>query len=396
MNNRLNICILLSIFLLALWSCKKEDTEEDSPIEQGNHPTLPSTLFNYEDLDLPDHFFENGFIGSFQSSLELIDNTPDDNPTTDEGATLGRVLFYDKELSKNRTISCASCHQQEYGFSDPERFSIGFEEGLTGRHSMGLANAAYYGRGRFFWDERAETLEDQVLMPIQDGVEMGLTLDTVIERISAKAYYEALFVDAFGDETVTQDRIAAALSQFVRSMVSYRSKYDDGRSQVDDPYEPFPNFTPQENLGKNLFLGPMDQGGVGCIDCHSTEGFVNIAVGPLSNGIDGPQEAEDPGHYVVTSNPNDLNTFKSPSLKNIAIRPPYMHDGRFNDLDEVIEHYNSGIQDHPNLNFSLLDSQGAPVRMNLTETEKGALKAFMETLTDIPMLNDEKFSDPFE
>jgi cytochrome c peroxidase len=377
-----------------LASCSKDPIVLEQDVDESG-PNLPETPYNYSEIDFPGHFYTNGFIGTFQTSLNLVDNTPEDNQVTDEGATLGRVLFYDKNLSKNRTISCASCHQQAHGFSDPDVFSIGFEGGATGRHSMGLTNAAYYGRGNFFWDERASSLEEQVLMPIQDQIEMGLTLDTLIQRVNQLPYYASLFEASFGDPIADSETIAKALAQFVRSMVSYRSKYDEGRALVESQYDLFPNFTELENLGKNIFLGPMDQGGKGCIDCHSTEGFVNISVGPLSNGLDARVDALDLGHFGVTGDLNHLNTFKTPSLKNIAVRAPFMHDGRFATLEEVIEHYNSGIQDHPNLNFSLLDENGDPVQMNMTEEEKLALKLFMETLTDEPMLMDVKFSDPF-
>ncbi|NNC82338.1 MAG: cytochrome-c peroxidase, partial [Flavobacteriales bacterium] len=179
MRNALR-CMLILVVICSLASCQKEEIEDDDVMEQYPRPELPEIPFNYSDISLPEHFFENDLIGSFQSSIDLINNTPEENPITDEGATLGRVLFYDVNLSQNKSISCASCHQQEHGFSDPAAFSSGFEGGLTGRHSMGLANAAYYGRGRFFWDERAATLEDQVLMPIQDPIEMGMQLDSVI------------------------------------------------------------------------------------------------------------------------------------------------------------------------------------------------------------------------
>lgn len=386
--------VLWTLIGLFVVSCQKD--EAAIICASGfSYPDLPLVPLNYSNPDLPEHFYENGFIGSFQSSMNLIDNTPDNNPVTDAGATLGRVLFYDTHLSKNNTISCGSCHKQEHGFSDANVFSIGFEGGLTGRHSMGLANAAYYGRGRFFWDERASTLEEQVLMPIQDPVEMGLTLDTLVNRVNNLPYYANLFEASFGNPIADTEHIALALAQFVRSMVSYRSRYDEGRAQVSSPYDPFPNYSALENLGKHLFIGPVSEGGKSCIDCHSTEGFVHIAAGPISNGLDRPAQALDPGYFGVTGDPNHLNAFKSPSLKNIALRPPYMHDGRFNTLEEVIEHYNSGIQSHPNLNFSLLDAEGNPVQMNMTEEEKLAMKLFMETLTDEPMLNDVKFSNPF-
>lgn len=147
----------------------------DGPCEA---PSIPAEYFNYENITLPDHYESNYFPPPFifQHAAIDFDNTPVDNPITDAGATLGRVLFYDKKLSANGTIACASCHQQAHGFSDPEVLSVGFDGGLTRRHSMGLANARFNGPGKFFWDERAATLEDQALMPFQNSIEMGLTL----------------------------------------------------------------------------------------------------------------------------------------------------------------------------------------------------------------------------
>lgn len=171
------------------------------------------------------------------------DNTPANNPVTDEGATLGRVLFYDKKLSANGTVSCASFHQQDKGFSDDAALSLGFDGGTTRRHSMSLINARWYGRGRFFWDERAATLEEQVLMPFQDPVEMGMTLDQVVNTVAAQTYYPELFQAAFGSEEVTAEKISMALAQFVRSIVSVNSKYDEGRPQANIPTNDFPNYT---------------------------------------------------------------------------------------------------------------------------------------------------------
>lgn len=204
---------------------------------------------------MPNHYITNGFPSQFQFQFAAVesDNTPIDNPITDAGATLGRVLFYDKKLSANGTISCASCHQAEHGFSDPNVLSEGFEGGHTRRHSMGIVNARFYQTGKFFWDERAGTLEDQVLMPFQDEVEMGLTLSELVQIVTDQVYYPTLFQDTFGDETITSDRISKALAQFVRSLVSTTSKYDEGRSLVNSPLVDFPNFTQEENLGKQLF-----------------------------------------------------------------------------------------------------------------------------------------------
>lgn len=395
MKNEVNIIAAFALFVLLVACDKKDEGDDGVDPSPSLTPVLPATPFNYSDLDLPDHFDSNGIIGGFVT-LSATENSPPDNPVTDDGATLGRVLFYDKQLSQNGTISCASCHRQEHGFSDPDVFSVGFLGEVTPRHSMGLTNAAYYSRGRFFWDERAETLEDQVLMPIQDPIEMGMTLEELEQRVQSLSYYHTLFEDAFGDGVINRERISRALAQFVRSMVSYQAPYDIGRAQVSSPYDGFPNFTESENLGKTLFMTPVSTGGLGCTDCHSTEGFVNIISGPTSNGLDSIQDADDLGYYAVSGVDTDLNTFKAPSLKNVAVRPPYMHDGRFASLEEVIEHYDSGINFHPSIPFTLIDSESNPVQFDLRPEKKQALLDFLHTLTDQPMLVDEKFSDPFE
>lgn len=373
---------LLSIVAL---SCQKDSGSEvinqdtNEPVSNGVI-SLPAAPYNYADITLP-NYYTNGPVNA-------ADNTPNDNPVTNEGATLGRVLFYDKNLSANATVSCASCHQQDKGFSDPLVFSDGFEGGKTGRHSMSLANSRYYNNGNFFWDERANTLEEQVLMPIQDQVEMGMTLDSLIARLSTLDYYDELFTDAFGDATVTNDRISSALAQFVRSMVSYRTKYDVGRIQVQNANQPFPNFTTQENLGKQLFLSPQ----LACGACHGTDAF--IAPGARNNGLDAV--LTDNGVGDVSNNARDNGRFKVGSLRNIALTAPYMHDGRFATLQEVVEHYNSGVQAHPNLDPPLRLQNGQVRRLNLDQNEKDALIAFFNTLTDNEMATDEKFSDPFD
>ncbi|SHH21194.1 cytochrome-c peroxidase [Ferrimonas marina] len=382
-----------------------DDTDPESP--QGQVPTLPEQPYNYANIELPEHYTSNSFNDQalFQHAAIDQDNTPDDNPITDHGATLGRVLFYDIKLSANGTISCASCHQAEHGFSDPEVLSRGFDDELTRRHSMGLTNARFYDSGKFFWDERADTLEEQVLMPFQDPVEMGLTLDELEQIVAEQTYYPALFANAFGDETINSDRIARALAQFVRSMVSTTAKYDIARAEVESATDNFPGFTDQENQGKRLFLQPITLANgdrANCAGCHVSEAFI----GPVPNAVRGSTTAtnngldadstDDLGVYETTGNPNDIGKFKVPSLRNIGARPPYMHDGRFATLEEVIEHYSSGIQPHPNLMAPLITSDGEPARFDFTQEEKDALVAFLHTLTDETMLADEKYSDPFQ
>lgn len=399
---------LLSIIIVLFSSCNKDEGEyipiEENPLEELN---LPENYFNYANIQLPSYYTSDEFPDQFQfQDIIDLDNTPINNQITDAGATLGRVLFYDKKLSTNGTVSCASCHQAEHGFSDSNVLSEGFEGGLTRRHSMGLANARFNAGGKFFWDERAETLEDQVLMPFQDEIEMGLTLAQLVQIVNNQAYYPTLFNDAFGDETITSDRISKALAQFVRSLVSVTSKYDQARSEVTSPIVDFPSFTTQENQGKQLFFLPrtLTNGESGnCIGCHQTEAFIGpslVNMGPLttfatSNGLDAIS-TDDLGVNEATENPDDIGKFKIPSLKNIAIRPPYMHDGRFANLEEVIEHYSSGVQNHVNLISPLVNDNGEVGQFNFTQEEKDALIAFLNTLTDEQMITDEKYSNPFE
>ena len=344
--------------------------------------SAPVGIFNYANPNLPPGFGVNPILAQ--------DNTPADNLTTDAGAALGRVLFYDKRLSFNQTISCASCHQQAHGFSDPKKFSVGFEGGLTGRNSMGLSNARWYQRRHFFWDERAATLEDQVLQPIQNAVEMGMTLPLLRSRLAAENFYTNLFARAFGSVEVTDQRISRALAQFVRSIVSTQSKFDAGRPLG------FSNFTAEENLGRQIFNGQV--GRATCAACHGTDNFVP---GPNinNNGLENPYV--DKGLGGVTGLAQDEGKFKVPSLRNIELTGPYMHDGRFATLEEVVEFYNSGVVNHPNLSPPLRlppgpgGQPGPPLRLNLTGAEKAALVAFLKTLTDTNLATNPKYTDPF-
>jgi cytochrome c peroxidase len=364
----------------------------DAGSEPGNTSRieLPATPYDYAGLVLPAHFEVESEGFHAQQPMVATDNMPEDNPVTNEGATLGRVLFYDRNLSRNRTIACASCHKQEHGFSDDRVLSVGFEGGETRRHSMGLTNARY-GMDVMFWDGRADSIEDQALMPLQDPVEMGMTLPEVEERVREADYYPPLFVAAFGDEEVTADRISRAIAQFVRSIVSTRSRYDVGRAEAPARSNAFSNFTDAENHGKFLFSSPPPLGGFGCFVCHQGEGF--LAVEPTSNGLDA--EITDRGLGEVTGSARHEGTFRVPSLRNVAVRAPYMHDGRFGTLEEVIDHYSNDVQPSPNLGppFGVID--GEVPQLNMTDEEKTALVAFLRTLTDEELLSDPRFSDPF-
>ena len=330
-----------------------EPARQTIPSDLTNALLLPATAFNYAAPVLPPRFLQPPILGQ--------DNMPATNLTTDAGATLGRVLFYDKRLSTNQTVACASCHQQAHGFSDPRPFSAGFNGGLTGRNSMGLSNARWYQRKKFFWDERAATLEDQTLMPIQNSVEMGMTLSALTNRLAPEPFYTNLFAQAFGTPEVTAERISKALAQFVRSIVSVQSKFDVGVTQN------FANFTTQENLGRQIFFGQV--GGATCSACHGTDNFVPGA-SLNNNGLENPYV--DKGVGALTGLTQDEGLFKVPSLRNIELTAPYMHDGRFATLEQVVEFYDSSVVAHPNLSPPLRvppgngAASGTPLRLNLT------------------------------
>ncbi|MBL4637310.1 MAG: cytochrome-c peroxidase [Kofleriaceae bacterium] len=348
---------------------------------------LPDPAISYEP-ELPTHF-----LGADVSGL---DNTGA-NTISDNGATLGRVLFYDTLLSFNETISCSSCHKAASGFADPTVLSDGFGGGVTGRNSMAIVNLRYYQNGKMFWDERADSVEHQVLMPIQDSVEMGMALNDLVLRLQNTEHYPILFELAFGDSEVTSDRISLALGQFVRSMVSTGSRYDDAIVAGGNPMGPFSGFTQAENQGKGLFFGPPEMGGAGCAGCHMAPP-PNLAIfqpgRALNNGIVNASDS-DQGLGDVSGVTADDGLFKVPSLRNIGKTAPYMHNGSKASLMDVVEHYNSGILAHPNLDPRLKDGTGAPIQLNLSEEDKAALVAFLGTLTDTTMLSAEKFSSPF-
>jgi cytochrome c peroxidase len=312
-----------------------------------------------------------------------MDNTPDDNPITNEGATLGRSLFYDRSLSTNETTSCSSCHQQENGFSDRDRLSEGFAGEITERHSPGLINAKFYKNGKFFWDERSDTLEHQVLQPIENPIEMGSTMAEVIARLEDTRRYPRLFTLAFGDAEITSDRISKALSQFIRSMVSYQSKFDSAFDENGDP--DFPSaFTEQEQRGLALFLGEPAESGVAfkCSACHTSVAMV-------------AEDVQNIGLVDLGDEGAGGRKFKVPSLRNVGVRTFFMHDGRFDSLREVIRHYSRDIQNDPNLSFGLFTEDGTPLQPNYTREEEDALIAFIHTLTDESIMESPLFRNPF-
>ncbi len=319
---------------------------------------------------------------------------PGFQPIDNHKATLGRVLFYDKSLSANKLVSCSSCHKQANAFDDPTRFSIGFKGLITARNSMGLANAALNINGRYFWDERASNLSEQVLQPFTDPVEMGLKDGELIQLLREKPYYKTLFTKAFGNDRITGNKIATALASFIDAITSFNSSFDKARQSADNILQDFPDFTRMQNRGKKLFFTSAKTGGAGCFSCHRTLAMISTPGGE-NNGLDA-YGGKDQGIGKISGNPEDNAKFRVPSLRNIAIRAPYMHDGRFPSLSRVIDHYSTGIKNHPNLGQALRDQNGKPRRFNFSPTDKQALIEFLKTLNDAELVSDPKFSDPFK
>ncbi len=324
---------------------------------------------------------------------------------TDKGATLGRVLFYDKNLSVNNSIACADCHQQQYAFSDTAIASLGVN-GTTGRHSMRLVNARFGEETKFFWDERAASLEDQTTKPIQDHNEMGYSgqngdpsIGDLIDKLNKIDYYKELFAFVYGSEEITEQKIQNALAQFIRSIQSFDSKYDAGRSQVADDISNFPNFTAQENNGKNFFMslpvfdanGERIGGGLGCNACHRAPEF-DIDPNSKSNGFGGS----------INGGADFTNT-RAPSLRNLTnadgiVNSPMMHTAIIKDLQAAIGHYGNltnAANNNPNLDNRLKPNGTNGQQLHLTAQEINAVIAFLKTLSGTDVYTNKKWSNPF-
>lgn len=313
---------------------------------------------------------------------------PTDNKPTVAGVQLGRMLFYEKLLSKDGSQSCADCHRQPDAFSDTLQFSIGVEKMNGKRQAMPVMNLAWHKNG-MFWDGRAPLVRDQALKPIQDPLEMNETLANVVSKLSAEKKYTDQFIRAFGDAAVTEERIGKAIEQFEFTMISNNSKYDKWKRGET-------TLTESEERGRVLFFSEYDpfgtEKGAECFHCHAGFNFTNDEY--MNNGLDGDVDQKDEGRMKVTNDQTDKAKFKTPSLRNIARTAPFMHDGRFKTLEEVIGHYDTGVKNSGTVDF-LLQYNLQPGGLALTTQDKSDLVAFLKTLTDTDFLTNSAFTSPF-
>lgn len=384
---------VLALFML-LGACKSDFTyyyysqEETEVLSQ--YLNLPEIPDDYT-VSFPVHLANAGL---FARGIER------------DKAVLGRVIFYDKKLSKDGTVSCASCHKQELAFSDDKAFSEGVLDRSTTRNSIALGSvanfSAYYGTDingsnaiRFFWDNRAETAADQSRGSMTNVQEMDMTMHEIAATVEAQPYYAPLFKKAYGNSTVTEDLVLEAVANFVNAMGSYQSKFDKEANGSNPSFSgnfgnmmysnDFAGFTAAENRGKKLF-------NANCSSCHSGN-MGRPVLQFANNGLE--TNPADLGVGGISGVADQKGSFKVPTLRNIALSAPYMHDGRFSKLEDVIDFYNTGIQAHPFLHEDLKVG-GAPKKMNFSSTDKSDLIAFLNTLTDDHLLDDKRFSDPFK
>ena len=388
--------MIVSSILILSTSCSKN--EEDNYQEIETYPNVTEAFGNNINLTNLANY-ANQLVPNY-----IVKNNSGSNTITDKGATLGRVLFYDKNLSSNNTISCASCHQQANAFNDAAVSSQGVN-GTTGRHSMRLVNNRFANETKFFWDERAINLETQTTMPIKDHGEMGYSglngdesFSGLITKLSGIGYYKELFKFVYGSEEITESKMQMALAQFIKSIQSFDSKYDAGRALAANDGQPFTNFTAQENQGKNLFLSPpvfdstgnRTSGGLGCAGCHAAPEF-DINPNSRNNGIIGS----------INGTGIDITNTRAPSLRDLVkangtTNGPMMHTGVITTLQAAIGHYGTINLAPGNTNLDpRLRPNGFGQQLHLTAPEVNSVIAFLRTLSGTDVYTNPKWSNPF-
>ena len=360
------VFVVLAVLVFVGFSgCKPDDTDTGQVVEWDTTPFA---------LTYPQHI--------------VAPLLPLDNPLTVAKVELGRMLFHEPKLSGDESMSCATCHLQSAAFTDTAKLSVGIR-GLEGhRNAMSVFNMAWNDNG-FFWDGRAELLRHQSLLPIQDSLEMDETLAGAAAKLSAEETYQHAFIRAFGDDEVTAERMALAMEQFMLTITSFNSKYDRYLAGME-------SLTDSELRGLELFNTEYNEffpefSGADCQHCHGGPNFSNNQY--MNNGLDEESEMTDIGRMAVTENPSHLGQFKVTSLRNIALTGPYMHDGRFNTLEEIIDHYNEGLHASSTLDPALAATMSTGLM--LTAQDKEDLINFLHTLTDEQLAQETDYSSPF-
>ena len=371
MNLRACFFLFISLIFIAA-SCKPED--DNSPCDNCPDDDLIEASYDPQpyNLEIPE------WLPS--------PNIPEDNLLTVDGVALGRQLFYEKKLSSDESMSCGSCHLQEKAFTDGLATSTGVL-GMNGtRSSMAIINLAFNENG-FFWDGRAATLEEQALLPVEDHIELNENWDNVLEKLRQDAEYPAMFRKAFGisrKSEMTKELAAKAIAQFERTLISGNSRFDR-ITQLNDGF-----LSNEELRGRELFFFELSQAldHPGCSHCHFNPLFTDNEY--KNNGLDSVdtvEDFEDPGRGAINNNMFDNGKFRVPTLRNIELTAPYMHDGRFATLEEVLDSYSEGGHGVENEDPNIIS-------FTLSEQDKSDLIAFLKTLTDESFINNPNFSDP--
>lgn len=380
MKKSITLGLIIGMIVIA-YSCKKN----------SDIPTSNSTVY----LDLP---------------TTVAKYYPTMGDTVNNIATLGRVMFYDTHLSINNAVACGSCHKQQFAFADNTAFSAGYQNRPTLRNSPPIQNLlinqgpiftnsnnspiTFFSNSKLFWDGREVNIQNLISRPIDNHIEMGMSDMSVLpQKLSGLYYYPALFSAAYGSTEITADKISNAIATFIASINATHTRFDDaiGNNVLLGSAFNLNMLTAVEQRGYNLFMTKYN-----CGNCHhiitnsydDSTAFMDTGLDPVYS---------DNGRGAISGNAADNGKFKVPSLHNVALTAPYMHDGRFKTLDEVLEHYSHGIQNSPNLNINLKDSLTLrPIQMNISSDEKAAIIAFLNTFTDNQMISDPKFSNPFK
>lgn len=371
MKTRVYSVLFFALFLFVIHACKKDEVITTG----GTDTVLPKDTFKATPYNL--------VYPKWNTALWLRLKIPADNPLTVEGIALGKKLFYDKLLSADNTISCSSCHAPEHAFSDNKAFSVGVGGAMGTRNAMPLFNIAWADvllndAHRYFWDGRKASIEDQVLGPLGDPNEMNQDLSELVSELKQSSVYPPLFKKAFGTDSITMRLVMFAIAQFERTLISSNSKFDKYKRGEE-------SLTQSELNGLSIFATEKGD----CFHCHGNE------LNPLftdfkykNNGLD--SIPSDKGLGALTGLPSDMGLFKTPTLRNLSFTAPYMHDGRFNTLEEVVEFYNSQGKDGPTTDENIRKHfpKGG---LNLTAEEKQDLINFLKTLDDYEFIVNPNF-----